>query len=334
MAGRKIKAEILTFTKGDLDPKVVENIELAGRTCYKSMDKISLGSAEKFVKGIMARGHESVIEHSWFVFVLPKKSYNRSYLPEYLLTVMMANNLLSLTEEKDKYILSGNARMFRDLFRNLPCWDSEDKSMHEQLLKAAPVLFSDIIPPNDGFVESHITICPKNVNYTRAEKLKHWFACARITGGSRAFTHQLVRHRRMAISQESQRYCDEAGIYENDYYVIPPSIEEAGFGDYYIEKIKLIDSWYRELQKIIKEAGTGKANEDARFLLPNACCSEIVISCNLQEWRQIFKMRTDSHAQWEIRNGMLQILRQFQKLFPGCFDDFKIVNKTSAVVLT
>ncbi|MFA4871971.1 MAG: FAD-dependent thymidylate synthase, partial [Patescibacteria group bacterium] len=170
--------------------------------------------------------------------------------------------------------------------------------------------------------------------YTRAGKLMHWFACARITGGSRAFTHQLVRHRRMAASQESQRYCDETGIYENDYYVIPPSIEEAGLGDYYMEKIKLIDSWYRELQRIIKEAGTGRANEDARFLLPNACCAEIVISCNLQEWRQIFKMRTDSHAQWEIRNGMIQILRQFQELFPGCFDDFKIVNEAPAVILT
>jgi len=169
--------------------------------------------------------------------------------------------------------------------------------------------------------------------------IEHSWVAVRFTGCSRAATHQLVRHRLMAISQESQRYCDESGFFFNNYYVVPPSIIEAGLLDWYRERLKQIDGWYKELQEKLKEAikagkTKGKVNEDARFLLPNAVCSEIVISCNFREWRHIFKMRTDIHAQWEIRYVMVDTLKQFQKLFPVVFDDFKIAEDGKSAALT
>lgn len=220
-AGRKGEAEILGYSIGVSGATPIQLIETAGRTCYKSHEKITNDSAEKFVKMLRDIGHESVIEHS--------------------------------------------------------------------------------------------------------------SATVRFTGCSRAFTHQIVRHRLAAFSQESQRYCDEAGFFQNDYFVIPPSIKEAGLAKWYCDKLKKIDGYYQELQKKLKDAikegkTKGKVNEDARFLLPNAVCSQIVTTANFREWRHIFKMRTDTHAQWEIRYVMTHLLKQFQKLFPIVFDDFKIAE--------
>ncbi|HUV84489.1 MAG TPA: FAD-dependent thymidylate synthase [Methanosarcinales archaeon] len=144
--------------------------------------------------------------------------------------------------------------------------------------------------------------------------LEHAYCTFRINGCSRAMTHQLVRHRLMSISQQSQRYVKE----DQFDYVIPPSVAElekrVPKGD---EDINGVEDFKNDM-KIIqgmydKWKGRGLKNEDARFVLPNACQSEIVISFNFREARHIFEVRCDKHAQWEIRaaaNEMLKILSQ------------------------
>ncbi|MEK7652942.1 MAG: FAD-dependent thymidylate synthase [Patescibacteria group bacterium] len=329
----KGKAEILAFTKGQTHPEVLEMIELAGRTCYKSADKITPGSAEKFIQTILRSGHESVIEHSWFVVMFGKcgSSQEQNYC-DYFLNILTKNGLFSLTEKADRFILSGNARMFRDYFRaqgktSMSAKIGMDGDLATLLLKT-PALFTDLdLNPNPNRYygnRNQIKISPE-IDFTREEKLAHFWAMARFTGCSRAFTHQLVRHRITAISQESQRYCDESGFFENGYFVVPPSFEEAGLADWFISKMKEIDGWYRKAQEFQTSDGRRLVkNEDARFLLPNAVCSEIVMSANLKEWRWILKMRCDVHAQWEIRQMAMDLLREFQSLFPDCFDDFAI----------
>jgi thymidylate synthase (FAD) len=64
--------------------------------------------------------------------------------------------------------------------------------------------------------------------------------------------------------------------------------------------------------------------EDARFVLPNACTSEIVVSANFREWRHIFKLRISSKAQWEIHKACLQIFWLLKEHAPACFDDIAI----------
>lgn len=174
--------------------------------------------------------------------------------------------------------------------------------------------------------------------------LEHSYATFRISGCSRAMTHQLVRHRLMAISQESQRYCDEQGMYERGYYVVPKAVcdlakrrldslvPHAGsetVGWWYEEAICKIDDLYRDLQAIIRagrEKGLtlAKTNEDARFLLPNACVSQIVISANFRELRHIFRVRCSKHAQWEIRAVAIAMLCVVREKAPAVFGDFKI----------
>lgn len=140
--------------------------------------------------------------------------------------------------------------------------------------------------------------------------LEHAQATFRIKNCSRAMTHQLVRHRLMAVSQQSQRY-----VNEHDFdYVLPESISDEFVDDYRNDMAaiqKMYDKWRER----------GLKREDARFVLPNACCSEIVVSANFREWRHIIGLRTTKKAQWEIRHAAFRILEILKENAPACFSD-------------
>jgi len=152
--------------------------------------------------------------------------------------------------------------------------------------------------------------------------LEHAYATFRISGGSRAFTHQLVRHRLCSYTQQSQRYVDEASF----GYIEPESIKnnkEANtlFVDF-MERAKKV---YADLQKL------GIKNEDARFVLPNAVESEIVVTANFREWRHIIELRGGADAQWEIRKVIIEILKILKRQAPTVFGDFDIVKKKEVI---
>ncbi len=143
--------------------------------------------------------------------------------------------------------------------------------------------------------------------------LEHAYATFRIRNCSRAMTHQLVRHRLMAVSQQSQRYVNE----DEFAYVVPESMP-AEFLDDFHQDMKVIQQMYR------KWRDRGLRKEDARFVLPNACTSEIVVSANFREWRHIFKLRTSAKAQWEIRDVCRAMLATLVECAPACFDDIAV----------
>ena len=140
--------------------------------------------------------------------------------------------------------------------------------------------------------------------------LEHAYATFRVRNCSRAMTHQLVRHRLMAISQQSQRYVDE----EQFAYVIPESVPAEFVADFH-QDMRTIQEMYR------KWRDRGLRKEDARFVLPNACVSEIVVSADLREWRHIFQLRLSPKAQWEIRKACEMMLGILKEHAPTCFED-------------
>jgi thymidylate synthase (FAD) len=154
--------------------------------------------------------------------------------------------------------------------------------------------------------------------------LEHAYATFRITGGSRAFTHQIVRHRLCAFSQQSQRYVDEKGF----SIITPPSIEKNE------EAKRIFDDFIKGAKDTyIKLQSLGIKKEDARFVLPNAVESEIVISANFREWRHILRERCSKSAQWEIREVALEILRILKRHAPTVFEDFEIdeIERTARI---
>lgn len=154
------------------------------------------------------------------------------------------------------------------------------------------------------------TLLPKLLASGHESPFEHASATFRISGGSRAMTHQLVRHRLLAVSQKSQRYVSEKGF----DYVRPPSIPEAYRSDFDgdMEKIR---------QMYEKWKARGIRNEDARFVLPNACATDIVITGNFREFRHIFRVRCSPHAQWEIRMVCQAMLDHLLPIAPAVFQD-------------
>ncbi len=142
--------------------------------------------------------------------------------------------------------------------------------------------------------------------------LEHAYATFRVRNCSRAMTHQLVRHRLMSVSQQSQRYVDE----DRFAYVLPETLPPEHVEDFH-QDMKAIQQMYR------KWRDRGLRKEDARFVLPNACVSEIVVSANFREWRHIFSLRLSPKAQWEIRNACLKMLTILKQRAPACFEDIQ-----------
>ena len=141
------------------------------------------------------------------------------------------------------------------------------------------------------------------------EHVKFSFA---IQGVSRALTHQLVRHRLASYSQQSQRY-----VKEKDFdFIIPPAIERNTAAKDEFEKLMAtIQQSYTKLLALMGQDNiSGEiANQDARFALPQAAETKIVVTMNCRELLHFFQARCCLRAQWEIRqlaNKMLDICRQ------------------------
>ena len=117
---------------------------------------------------------------------------------------------------------------------------------------------------------------------------EHIYFTFKIEGISRACSHQLVRHRHCSFTQRSQRYCEEDGF----DYIIPPTIDHSTFE----REMDNIKEQYRN-----HRAEIDVPNEDARYILPNACATEMYLSCNLRELIHIANERLCTRAQWEIR---------------------------------
>ena len=117
---------------------------------------------------------------------------------------------------------------------------------------------------------------------------EHIYFTFKIEGISRACSHQLVRHRHCSFTQRSQRYCSEDGF----EYVTPDTIDNRSMN----VAMGRIEGWYNGCQEI------GVPNEDARYILPNACATSLYLSCNLRELIHMANERLCTRAQWEIRN--------------------------------
>lgn len=144
--------------------------------------------------------------------------------------------------------------------------------------------------------------------------LEHATASFRLKGVSRSLTHQLVRHRLCSFAQQSQRYVSQS----EPSFVTPDSIVKTTYAQgIYEEAMQFAWTSYRTLRDL------GVPKEDARFVLPNACRSEIVVTANLREWRTVFTLRCDKHAQWEIREVCEEMLHILKGHCPNVFFDFE-----------
>ena len=130
--------------------------------------------------------------------------------------------------------------------------------------------------------------------------LEHVSVTFAIDGMSRSCSHQLVRHRLTSFSQQSQRYVQFDGA--NLKTVMPDSIKnKANLKESYDIFMEQVSEFYEFL------LDEGVPREDARFVLPNACCTNLVMTVNVRQLIEMCKLRMCSTAQWEIRAMFLII---------------------------
>lgn len=140
-----------------------------------------------------------------------------------------------------------------------------------------------------------------------------------IEGVSRSLLAQITRHRIASFSVKSQRYVSESkqAVFN---YVIPPSI--TALGDDAVKEfsaqMQTMHDWYSQWQERLGGAKES-SNEDARFVLPNACETKMVVTMNARELMHFFKLRCCNRAQWEIREVAWEMLKLVRDIAPTVF---------------
>lgn len=131
-----------------------------------------------------------------------------------------------------------------------------------------------------------------------------------ISDVSRSLTHQLVRHRIASYAQQSQRYVN----FNEPNYVTPPKIaKDKKMKEAFDETMQSIWCQYNKLLEL------GIPAEDSRYVLPNAACTNIVVTMNARSLLNFFELRCCLHAQWEIRQLANKMLQEVKKAAPTIF---------------
>ena len=159
-------------------------------------------------------------------------------------------------------------------------------------------------------VKSVLATIMASGHFSTLEHASYTFA---VDGVSRALTHQLVRHRLASYNQQSQRYVK----FKNGISVVKPETVAASpeTETVFDEAIAACEAAYQKL------LDAGIPAEDARYLLPNACESKIVITMNVRELLHFFSLRCCNRAQWEIRDLAHRMLELARPTAPFIFAD-------------
>ncbi|MEA1867647.1 MAG: FAD-dependent thymidylate synthase [Thermodesulfobacteriota bacterium] len=296
--------------------RLLEQIERCGRVCYKSEDRISEESARPFIKGIIKRGHESVLEMAQIVLEIDVDSELTMHkFFERIPRFCQVDKL-----ERKQYLLSGNPRVFRDLalhHRDLKVV----KAVLKKLTEFHPVLFEDLVPrfgwvPQDGIVVR--VLPPAEIENLPLEQLiRHRTLLVHLII-NRAVSHELVRHRVASYLQESQRYCRYGEArFGGEVVFIRPCFFKQGSDEYrfWLDAMSQAEEIYLRLLKT-------SSPQAARTALPNSCKTEIMVHATIEEWMHIMRLRTSRAADPSMREIMLALLPEFERRFPAIFGPF------------
>ena len=170
---------------------------------------------------------------------------------------------------------------------------------------------SDIGTLMNGLTNEKIeTFIKKLTDLGHESPLEHCNFTFGIEGVSRAFLAQLTRHRIASYSVKSQRYVKEGQF----KYIIPEAINEDDM--LCIEYIGLMNDIQKFYNSAIKR---GIQAEDARFVLPNACETQLIITMNIRSLLNFFELRCCNRAQWEIREVADKMLEICKEVAPNIF---------------
>ncbi len=296
----------------DLDrASLTVRLEACGRICYKSEEKISESSALPFVKKIAEHGHNSVMEMAVVTLRLACSSQQITDLlgcqPKFLFVDRVENGLL----------VTGSIRAFRELYLAFP-EIALVQAMVDFLGARHSYLFEGVWQPQERQGGEDIGVekmALEQVDQLAPDLLLHHRFLGVKFIVNRAVTHEIVRHRPCSFLQESQRYCrysqDKFG---NQVTFVRPLFFAPDSAEYTLwqQAMEVTESLYLKLL----ETSTPQA---ARTVLPNSCKTEIMVYCNLAEWKHLLGLRTSPAAEPSMREVMIPLEAEIQKRYPQLF---------------
>lgn len=276
------------------DLPLLERIERAGRICYRSEERIQEGSAEKFVKMIIDRGHWSVLGHSQLYVQLGAT---------YAVDLMMSLPQQLLSQFKLITLKDGTGVCAAGVDSWLEVLTTNYLEFGYYFVKELPQFFSSLLQVSDLYAvpptsEEYFSFVGDKVIPMSVEDSMEMLKETMIITLDRAAAMQLRTHRLATHSVMSQRYInfEKYGF----PYIIPDEVKEAGDES----MLFWYDCKFSEIENYKQWLKLGFKPEIARTSLGSDIESTMVVTATLWEWRHVFQMRLDPHAQPAIRKVM------------------------------
>ena len=247
-------------------------IEKAGRTCYKSEDKITDSSAEGFVKRLISAGHLAMVEHSNFVVRSDRFAVERAVRD------MSLGKYLAVRDDGEGFYVGGSLTAWAQVIEHS---GDGGNYLFDPFLTMYGVLFGLRVPYT---AQIDWQVCPHDEIPEALHRYSVKFIC------DRGVSHELVRHRPCSFAQESTRYVNYGG---KDMEFIEP-VEFGGWSPGSQQKFVNACGRSEELYKAMLYGGLKP--QQARAVLPNALKTEIVVTADAAEWAHIKKLRTHPSA--------------------------------------
>lgn len=315
------------------DPR--KKIEACGRICYKSEDRITDTSASKFVAALIKRGHESVIEHANFIvaggvalseyidyvrqgaqIALSRHDKNSKVEEDIFFSTQELRITINLDSDRkncnEQVLVSANARALRNIYRL--CNTMGVGFPFSALIEAEPWLFEDMPGIKEHLVTPKCRVVSTeemfNGEYTHGEIMSHVTETIKFTV-DRGISHELVRHRKHSMSQESSRYCNYTqDKFGKEISVIPanmlagsPELDPKKTYQLWSEACFATENIYFSLVK------AGVKPEMARGVLPTSTKTEIVMTATLAMWKHFCDLRCSVAAHPQMRDVAIPLMK-------------------------
>lgn len=294
----------------DLDnSSLAVRLEACGRICYKSEDKITEDSAIPFVKRLASYGHNSVLEMAVITLRVTCSEDDVQRL------LAIQPKFLIIDKYKAGILVTGSVRAYREIYQQA----SDLRvvyAMVSHLAKRHPYLYEGIYDAdNADFIDPAIRVEKLELqdveNLADELLMRHRYVGVKFIV-NRAVTHELVRHRPCSFLQESQRYCNyNKEKFDGQVTFIKPLFYEEGTEKYQIWKEAMEEAEKKYLKLL--ESSSPQAS---RTVLPNSCKTEIIMYCNLEEWKHILSLRASKGADPSMREVMIPLDKELKKRYP------------------
>ena len=352
------KYEILEIPKPTDHDEVLQFIEKIGRTCYKSEDKITTGSAEKFIKMLKDHHHWAMLEHYIFIIRVPVPViktivssiefimqqnpdkpvkydiYEKMNYFRYSIHRSEQDPASGLVQEFG--IVSTSATAINYLMQackendyDVPVFYAIGyfiKQLYPELIEIPEESELDAKNWYEGFnrylrfkfMSNQDLVTLQAEGDNKSLSLHGWQTV--LFTCSRGFSHECVRHRPASYAQSSTRYCNYSlGKFGSEIQVIDPLYFEHG-GDQY-------NTWYNSCLQTERSYMTlidsGATPQEARSVLPNSLMTELNMTARLGEWHHFFDMRADKPAHPEMKQLSVPLLNEFISIWPEIFNDLE-----------